>query len=633
MINRIIFIVSVTLILFCGAFHQSAFSQNLKDTLHLNEVEVKSSFAVKNEGFKRVIIDSTFLIHHLDADLSTILNNYSTIFIKSYGNGKLATVSFRGTSANHTDVEWNGISINSPMLGQMDLTQVPVSQFDAIEILYGASGIAKTSGAFGGVINLVTTPDWENRINVRLSQSLASFYTWNTSANIALGNGSFQTITKFNYTNSLNNFLYIDDQTKQWTRPLYSGYNISGVSEELFYRFLKHNFLTAKVWYSQDFKNLNAIEIETMTDRSLRSLIEWKYIHSKYSLTARSAFIAQYQNYKSDTSINNTHQYYSSVNRLRMIWNPWEKLTIRPGVDINFDRVYSDGYSGPKSRSTIGAFSEFNYNFSKKVGMSLVVREDVIDGKFLPLIPALGFNYNPLNKINLTISANISRNYRYPSLNDLYWKLSGNPELKPEQDYSGEMGLTWNRLSSNEKFFIEAQVSGYYSVMYDLILWKPQISSSLWRPENVNEVLARGIETGLNIRFFLGKWSLLSNNNYHYCRSTYAGSVQDSRYPIGSQVMFIPIHQANSSLTIRWREFFGSWNWSYRSGRYDATEYIMPGYALSDIILGKNFIIKKFILSLQLKINNLFDLDYQSIKNYAEPGRNYAFTLRIQFKK
>ncbi|TRZ74047.1 MAG: hypothetical protein D4R97_04540, partial [Bacteroidetes bacterium] len=94
------------------------FSQNLKDTVRLSQVEVTGSFTLRNQGFKKVRIDSTILVQYLSADLSTILSQYSTVFVKSYGNGSLATPSFRGTSANHTQVEWNGISINSPMLGQ-----------------------------------------------------------------------------------------------------------------------------------------------------------------------------------------------------------------------------------------------------------------------------------------------------------------------------------------------------------------------------------------------------------------------------------------------------------------------------------------------------------------------------------
>jgi outer membrane cobalamin receptor len=30
-------------------------------------------------------------------------------------------------------------------------------------------------------------------------------------------------------------------------------------------------------------------------------------------------------------------------------------------------------------------------------------------------------------------------------------------------------------------------------------------------------------------------------------------------------------------------------------------------------------------------VNNLFDSDYQNMKNYAMPGRNYMVTLRLNF--
>jgi outer membrane cobalamin receptor len=635
LINRIISAFSIVLFLFCGVVRQAAFSQNLKDTLHLTEVEIKSSFAPKNEGFKRVTIDSSFLIHHIEGDLSSILNSYSTIFVKSYGIGKLATVSFRGTSANHTDVEWNGISINSPMLGQMDISQVPVSQFDAIEVLYGASGISRTGGAFGGVINLVTNPEWENKINVNLSQTIASFSTYNTAAHIALGNTHFQSVTKFNYTNSLNDFLYFDDVTQSWLRLKNSSYNQLGLTEELFYRVNPKNFLSGKIWYSEDFKSLSPKHVETLKDKSWRSLVEWKLLQSHYSVTVRSAFIDQFMNYRYESVTDDNHRYYSSANRVRVIWSPVEKLKIKPGADLNYDWVFSDSYTGTKTRSTISAFSDFTYDVSNKVGLSLVLREDVIDGKFLPVIPALGATYTPFKKVNLTFSANLSRNYRYPSLNDLYWNALGNPDLKPEKDYSAEGGITFNHTSDNEKFFIESQLTGYYTQMFDLILWKPDSAKGAWRPVNVNEVKSRGVEVGLNFRYNLAGFSLSLNNNYHYCRSTYASISPGQDFVVGNQVIYIPVHQANSSLNLKKWEFFASYLFYYVSGRYDGTDNqsIMPGYYLSDIILGKNFLFRKFKLSLQLKINNLFDLDYQSIKSYPEPGRNYAFTLRLSFKK
>ncbi len=82
------------------------------------------------------------------------------------------------------------------MLGQSDLSQIPVSAFNEIEVLYGASGLTKTSGAFGGVVNLVTNPNWNNRIHTSIAQTLASFDNYSTEAGFIAGSSSFQSNTR-----------------------------------------------------------------------------------------------------------------------------------------------------------------------------------------------------------------------------------------------------------------------------------------------------------------------------------------------------------------------------------------------------------------------------------------------------
>ena len=383
---------------------KQVFAQVLKDTLHLNEVEVKSSFSVKNQGFKKVRIDSTLLIPQLSADLSTILTRYSTIFIKSYGEGSLATPSFRGTSSNHTNVEWNGVNINSPMLGMTDLSQIPVSQFDGIEILYGAAGISKTSGAFGGVIDLVTYPTWNDRVNLTIAQSIASFNTFTTTGNVAAGGNKIQSITKFNYKSSINDFVYYNyaDSVKITEHQTNSSYDLGGITEELFFKLNRKNFLTTKLWYSKDHKNIppittnkNPNHIENLSDEALRSLVEWKYLERNYSLTVRSAVVDQFMHYIND-SLNSKHQTYSLVNRVRFNYSGIRNLTVKPGIDINYDWVFTDSYDADKSRSTNGLFCEINYNFLRKTDLSLVLRQDIIDGKFLPFVPSVWNRLSPL---------------------------------------------------------------------------------------------------------------------------------------------------------------------------------------------------------------------------------------------
>ena len=157
--------------------------------------------------------------------------------------------------------------------------------------------------------------------------------------------------------------------------------------------------------------------------------------------------------------------------------------------------------------------------------------------------------------------------------------------------------------------------------------------SSTWRPENINEVLARGAEVGLNLWWEVLKGKISLDNNYSFCKSTSekVNSTQDAS--LGKQLIYIPVHSFNATLTLKRNEFYLSYNFLFVSKRYTGTdnETYMPAYSLSNIIFGKNVHLKKITVSLQLQINNLLDLDYQSIVNRPMPGRNYAVTLKFNF--
>ena len=46
-----------------------------------------------------------------------------------------------------------------------------------------------------------------------------------------------------------------------------------------------------------------------------------------------------------------------------------------------------------------------------------------------------GMVFNLWEKI-LQLKGSMAYNYRFPSMNDLYWRPGGNPEVKPEEGYS-----------------------------------------------------------------------------------------------------------------------------------------------------------------------------------------------------
>lgn len=616
--------------------------QHPADTIKLAEVEVKASFQVNNKGFKQIRIDSTILIPRIDANLGTILNQYSTVFIKSYGNNNLATPSFRGTSAHHTIVEWNGITINSPMLGQIDLSQLPVAQFQGIEILYGAAGLSRTSGAFGGIINLKTSPNWTNRIHIDLSQTIASFNIYTTTLNIEAGNANVQSITRANFGKGKNDFPYYNDYTGQTERETNAAYVQYGFSEDLFAKFNNKHLVSAQIWYNYSNRdnpplitNIDPGFRENMIDKSFRSLVEYKYIHHAFSASVSSALIYDHFHYTSNTQ-DAEHQYYSFVSRIRGNYSGISKLIIRPGIDLSHDWVTSDAYTSMKQRNVLGGFAELIYTPSTIVKLSAMAREDIVDGELMPFIPAIGIEINPFKKINLSFSANLSRNYRFPSLNDLYWQLWGNPNLLPEISYSVESSVSWNLLGDKKHLFIETEITGYYLLMQDMIVWSPSSSSSaIWIPENISEVASRGIETGINSTVIFWKSNLDLNITYNYCKSTYQKETNPNGSSVGNQLIYTPVHTLNASIRLEKKGYYFSYLFNFISKRYlgkENSDY-MPGYNLSNIFLGKNFQLKDFVVSLQLEINNLFGLDYQSIAYRPMPGRNFAITIRGNFNR
>ncbi|HCL17483.1 MAG TPA: TonB-dependent receptor, partial [Odoribacter splanchnicus] len=56
-----------------------------------------------------------------------------------------------------------------------------------------------------------------------------------------------------------------------------------------------------------------------------------------------------------------------------------------------------------------------------RMGLSVVLREEMYGDKWVPLIPAFFIDGILSKKGNIVAKASVSRNYRFPTLNDLYF--------------------------------------------------------------------------------------------------------------------------------------------------------------------------------------------------------------------
>ena len=105
-----------------------------------------------NAGTRVSTIDIEILNSNRTKSLAELLSENSVVYIKSLGQGALATSSFRGTSSTHTRVNWNGLNINPPMAGSFNFSQIPVFFTDNVELQYGAGNVKNGTGSIGGSI-------------------------------------------------------------------------------------------------------------------------------------------------------------------------------------------------------------------------------------------------------------------------------------------------------------------------------------------------------------------------------------------------------------------------------------------------------------------------------------------------
>ena len=114
-------------------------AQEERKTVHLDDVQVVANRRLKDVGVEMTKLDTVILHDNISLSMADILSKNSTLFVKSYGRATESLVEFRGTSPSHTQVTWNGMRINSPMLGTLDFSTIPAYFIDEANLYHGAS--------------------------------------------------------------------------------------------------------------------------------------------------------------------------------------------------------------------------------------------------------------------------------------------------------------------------------------------------------------------------------------------------------------------------------------------------------------------------------------------------------------
>ena len=124
--------------------------------------------------------------------LGELLSRLAGIYLLGAGQtpGSNQTIFMRGSNSNQTAIYLDGVRINdvSSVNGVADLSELPLSSLDRIEILRGSPSTGFGSAAVGGVILLQSREPEKEGWNLRLGTGAGIFRTsgsqWNTDINL-----------------------------------------------------------------------------------------------------------------------------------------------------------------------------------------------------------------------------------------------------------------------------------------------------------------------------------------------------------------------------------------------------------------------------------------------------------------
>jgi len=610
-----------------------------RDTILIREVIINGKSLSDAISDSRVVaIDSSVISKYRHHTLSDLLSENTTLYIKSYGPGGVSTPSLRGTSAGHTQIAWNGINLNNPMLGQFDLSLIPAGLIDRINIYMGGSSLDLGSGGLGGIINLETQPDLTDQTRFMLNPGTGSFGKYSCMARLVTGSASLSSSTKAYFLKSVNNFRYLNTSlgiNPEWERRVNSQVAHRGVMQEIYLKTSTNTKLSGRFWYQSADRNLPVpITMQTMNppekqyDESFRTMLNLETAHNQTDFNATGAFISDYLHYTNQNASTDSRNLSQSV-ILRTSIN--KKLGI--GTQLRFDfndeinLINSNNYdSNPvRNLASAGFLSESDLN--SRLSARISVRENLVDRKLLAPDFSVSTVYSITNTGGYFIKMGISKNSRIPSLNDMYWSPGGNPDLKTENGYFSELGLIIKHNFSPE-LSAKADITAFRSRINNLIQWIPG-NSSYWIATNSKKSRTTGMEAGIDLKYSRSDFHFNLTAEYAFTKAMPVRTDDNEDSSAGKQLIYVPVNKLNSVIKINWKWMHSSIGGYYTGRRYithDNSIYL-PGYFTGNIESGVHLKQRNLTFDINLSVDNVLNTMYQNVVWYPMPGR--AFFLSV----
>lgn len=573
------------------------------------------------------------------------LKYFSGVQIKDYGGlGGLKTVNVRSLGSQHVGVYLDGIRITNAQNGQIDLGRYSLSNMESVA-LYNANRNERLQSA----------SEHASAATVYLQTRRPD----STAFNVEYGTGSFG-LQKLKTYFSFRNILFVDAEYQR-TDGDYP-FRFQSASEDTvgkrrnsdisFYRLEAAGFykgFRAHAYFYSSERGLPGPVVRRLSDQWDSTDRQWDrnfflqatYRHTwgSFALKTNLKYAYDWLRYLQDPSTNaaamhcdNHYRQQDLYASVSAAWNTsWLSLTA--STDLRWSDLTTNVYR-----------SAYVYRLDSKSLLSAIASYRGFEGNIALLYTHIGDHsartaqsgatlsrLTPMflaswHRRAFTVRAFHKRIFRAPTLNDLYYTLVGNAQLRPEYTSQFDLGVDY------KDRHLHLALDAYYNRIEDKIVAIPMKSQFRWSMVNFGLVKSLGLSATAGYDRTWGKFSLNANANYTCQRDRDYSSPHDPEYR--NTIPYSPLHSASLIVDLGYDGWSLCTSWLYTGDRFalisNNRDDLLGAWQTVDLKLNKRFRIRRHYVQATVECNNLCDSRHEVVKRYPMPGRNWKATLQWQ---
>jgi iron complex outermembrane receptor protein len=546
------------------------------------------------------------------------LRQDGSVFLEERGaGGGQADLVLRGGSFEQTLVLLNGFRVNDAQTSHHNLDlPIPMEAMDSIQVLQGAGSTLHGVDALSGVVDFLTAAPDHDSIFLRAGEGSFQSNEETLLGGATRGNWSGRVAAERNFSTGFmadRDYRNEDASAESWCAPhfgvldlLVAGSDRSFGANQFYGDY--PSWERTKGWFAATRQELGS-----------RTVVAFGY----------RRHTDEFVLFRDDPAIyENNHIDGSWQGSLRRTENVGKVGVLLMGLEEDGDSIRSNNL-GIHARNRGAGYVDFDVRPAKsRWSLSAGAREEIVSGGAQAVFsPELAGSLRATN--NLKLRASSGYGFRIPTYTDLYYSdpsTLGNPKLKPESAWSGDLGADWIPSAK-----LSLSVTGFYSQQHDTIDYvraatvpNPYLPPSCaidgaqvattWCADNLNGLKFAGVESTMT-------WIPKKGQAVHIAWTGLHGA-QSALHGLESEYVFnYPVENIHASWTAALGHNFVLTNAVQIAERYQQTVYPVWNATLTH---------DAWKLRPYLRVTNLSNTGYQEIVGVNMPPRTIMGGIALQ---